>query len=63
MMNLREISNIFKDDQEYIPLLADHGSVDDQVLGAALKGGHIPKSRVENESFNIVNKNIYKIIQ
>lgn len=61
MSNLKEITNVFKDDQEYIPVIADHGSIDDQVLGAALKQGYLPKSRVENESFNIVNKNIYKI--
>lgn len=58
---MNEITNIFKDDQEYFPILADHGTVEDAVYHAALKHGHLPKSKVENESFNIVNKKIYKI--
>jgi len=60
-MSMNEITNIFKDDQEYIPVIADHGTIDDAVFGAALKKGALPKSKMTTESFNIVKKNIYKI--
>lgn len=58
---MNEITNIFKDDQEFIPVLCDPNTTENHVYTAALKNGHLPKSKVENESFNIVNKNIFKI--